>query len=230
MKFNYLSMRKMKKYGILFGLILLIIFSCKKKVIETDMGYDYFPTNIGHWAVYQVDSIYHDDFYFPSKYDSFQFQIKEIIESEFFDNSGRLTQRIERYQRANDTLPWVIKNVWVSNQTKTTAERVEENQRYVKLIFPPVLNQRWNGNNYNTIGEWEYKYTLVNEAYSISAFSFDSTLTVSQEGQNDPIINSQYGTEVYAKHIGMVYKEYVFLNKQSDAGLEYKMKLIDYSH
>ena len=37
------------------------LYSCKKDVAPpVDVGYDYFPTNVGHWIIYDVVSIVHD--------------------------------------------------------------------------------------------------------------------------------------------------------------------------
>ena len=168
------------------------------------MGYNYFPNNIGHWVVYQVDSLVWDgnNSGFLTTY---HFQIKEIIESNFNDNSGRPTQRIERYTRACDTCDWVIKNVWYSNLTKSSAEKVEENNRYIKLIFPVKLNSTWNGNAYNSLGEWDYSYTSVNVNAKVNTNSFDSTATVLQYADSNMIVKD-FSTESYAKNVGLIYK------------------------
>jgi len=129
--------------------LVLIVCSCKRETeLPVDMGYKYFPVNIGHWVIYDVDSVSHNDF--TGTVDSFKFQIREQIESVFNDNEGRPTQRIERYKRISDTSAWFIKDVWTQNLTSTTAERTEENIRIVKLIFRPEAGAKWDGNIYNT--------------------------------------------------------------------------------
>ena len=143
-------MKYLKAAPILTVFTLLFFSSCKKETeLPVDMGYKYFPVNTGHWVTYDVDSISYNDF--TGQVDSFTFQIREVVESVFTDNEGRETQRLERYKRWNDTSAWFLKDVWMVNLTATTAEKVEENIRIIKLIFPPKDNEKWDGNLYNTI-------------------------------------------------------------------------------
>ena len=96
------------KYQLLLlsGLIFNL-YSCKKdSTIVLDAGYAYFPNKAGHYIIYDVDSIVHNDF--KKTVDTFRFQLKEYIESVFYDNSGRPTLRIERYTKDfNSTIPSV---------------------------------------------------------------------------------------------------------------------------
>lgn len=212
-----------------FGYILisfLFITSCKDDSSETiDLGYTYFPVNIGHWVIYDVDSVV----YGTSDTTAYSYQIKEYIESAFTDNTGKLTQRIERYKRENDTLPWVITQVWTSNLSDLTAERVEDNQRYIKLIFPVRLNESWNANSYNNSPPTssETEYTSVDEPYSINSLSFDSTLTT--EFIYNTFISIDIAEEMYAKNVGLIYKRFFDYDIQSKIGLDYYMTISSYS-
>lgn len=235
---------KTEKYVCLFFLILLVIVSCKKDapVTQPDYGYNYFPTDIKKYVVYDVDSIVHNDF--TNTVDTFKYQIKEYIESSFIDNSGRNTLRLERYiKNHNDTIPysaisWTLKDVWYTNRTNTTAEKVEENQRYVKLIFPVAAKNKWNGNAYNTLGEQTYTYDDVNTPRTIGTLSFDSTLFVTQLNTEN-LIEKKYYTEIYAKNVGMVYKQIIDVQANNivsgvpvmnriTSGIEFKMTINSY--
>lgn len=206
------------------------VYSCKKDVAPpVDVGYDYFPINVGHWIIYDVVSIEHDA---PvNKHDTSLFQIKEVIESTFLDNENREAQRIERYIRSNSTLPWVIKDVWFSNLTTATAEKVEENARFIKLTFPISLGKTWDGNNFNSQDIWNYEYTEVDVSYTINNLSFDSTVTVLQIDEEN-LIEKNYALEIYAKDVGMIYKELILLETEVDGtitiGSELTMKLGSY--
>src|ERR1051326_1610852 len=68
---------------------LYLIPSCKKDAPAPDLGYGYAPINVGHWVIYQIDSTAEDDQTVGRK--TYQFQIKEVIESIFTDNQGRPT-------------------------------------------------------------------------------------------------------------------------------------------
>src|SRR6266481_1017842 len=94
--------------GILFLLFVLTsgFFSCKKDAIPPpDMGYNYFPNQVGRYVIYNVDSFYYAGI--PVVIDTFKFQIKEKIESMFTDNEGRPSIRLERYIKYyNDTVSY----------------------------------------------------------------------------------------------------------------------------
>jgi len=219
--------------------LILIVFatilfwsSCKKETVEpVEMGYKYFPVNIGHWAIYDVDSISYNDF--TGLIDSFKYQIKEIVESDFIDNQGRTSQRLERYIRLSDTSAWTIKDVWFETLTASTAERVEENLRMIKLVFPISDSFEWNGNNYNIIGEQKYSYQDVFTPALINNISMDSTVTVMQKN-SQTLISEDYQKEIYAVHVGMVYKKYVALEKQPTgtitSGIDYSYTLRSYGN
>ena len=86
-----------------------------------DLGYNYFPADIGVWVVYDVDSIVYNDF--TDSVETYNYQIKEIVESAFIDGEGRETRRLERYIRLTDTLPWSINDVWFANRTASRAAK-----------------------------------------------------------------------------------------------------------
>jgi hypothetical protein len=134
--------------------------------------------------------------------------IREVIESVFTDEQGRPTLRIERYKRSSDTSQWIIKDVWFANRTASTAEKVEENIRYLKLIFPVKEGDEWNGNIYNTLDEWNYEVLEADAPYQAEFFLFDSAATVLQ-ADAPTMIGRDYALEVYACGVGMVYKKFI---------------------
>jgi len=68
-----------------FVLACIAIASCKKDETVPDLGYGYYPAAIGTYVVYDVDSFVYNDF--THKIDTFQFQVKEIIDSSFIFRS-----------------------------------------------------------------------------------------------------------------------------------------------
>jgi hypothetical protein len=195
--------RLTNNFLILFFLIFLS--SCKQETITpVDLGYSYFPTDTGHWVIYDIDSTYYNDF--TGSAENYHYKIKELIASSYLDNENRLTQRIERY-KCTDSVNWHLIKVWASNRTSSTAEKVEENVRFVKLVFPIVDEKTWNGNADNTLGEQDYEYKNVFKPYTMNGVTFDSTITVIQENDTNNFVYSKYIVEVYAKNIGMIFKQ-----------------------
>ena len=219
----------MKQFtGIVFFLLILFcdLFSCKKDAAIPDMGYNYYPDKVGTYVVYDVDSFYYNGFNLNAvthfaEIDTFKFQVKEKMESVYFDNQNRPTIRLERYKRYyNDStpynsLPWILTDVWAENRTATTAEKVEENVRYIKLSFPLKENKSWNGNVQNTQDAQEYNYEFIDRPRTYGILHFDSALQVTQ--MDDHLVNRiahQYKIEQYARNIGLVYKQYIDVGSQ----------------
>lgn len=202
--------------GFSVGLILFFAFSsCKKdEVIHTaGPSYQYAPTDTGMWILYDVDSTYYSAVTIPPA-TNYKFQVLERIDSTYLDNQGRPTQILQRFRRDSTNGAWYPgTTIWNSTLTLSAYERVEENIRYVKLGFPINLNTTWNGNAYNTIPEDIYGYDDIHVAYSIGSFNFDSTLIVTR-GQPPNAIERKNGQEIFANHVGMIYKEYYDLDIQ----------------
>lgn len=216
-------------------LILLIFFavqySCKKDstLPPVDMGYDYFPTTQGKWIIYQVDSIHYNDFTNTS--DTFHFQIKEFIESKFLDGNSRQSERIERSSRIDNSQPWTLSNVWFSTLTNSRAERNEENIKYIKLTFPITVSSNWDANAFNTLEKQECRYKDLYKTFFVDSLRFDSTITV-QKDDFLTFIGRDFEKEVYAKHIGMIYREAIHVewdsNQKITKGVNYKYRIVSY--
>lgn len=213
---------------VVFTLTMTASFiSCREETINpVDVGYDYFPSAPGHWAVYETDSAFYDGFHHIVRIS--HFITKDSIESTFIDNSGRSAQRIERYIKY-DSMPFFLKEVYSSNLTSLTAEKTEDNNRIIKLVFPVREDQVWNGNAKNTLGEQEYKYEKIFEPFTVNGISFDSTVTVINcKDSNLIFVKIQF--EVYAKNVGLIYKKYRDVKKFPDAANDSVISGVDYSY
>ncbi len=215
---------KIKYTLVIVSVFGILFFSCKKESQPVVyLGYDYFPNKVGHYIIYQCDSIIFDPYSNKTpQFDTFQYQIKEVIDSIYPNNSGEPTQRIVRYKRTDNTIPWsnilIPEKVWTGNLFSSDALRQEDNYVYIKLVFPMTLNETWNGNSSNTLGDWEYKYTSLHTPATINGNHFDSTLTVLQRN-NANFFQYQYYEEQYAAGIGMIYKEVIDYSDTSFASI-----------
>lgn len=222
----------LKRKNLLF-LLLLFNFACKKdKTITFDVGYNYQPVEVGDTWIYQADSIIYDEFTKDSIH--LRFQIKEWIESEFTDNSGDIAYKLLKYKRTDETFPWKFQRAFVIKKTPERIERVEENTRFVKLIFPVKELSSWNVNAYNDSTAQTYKYKDINKKLKIGNYTYDSTMMVLQKEKIN-IIETYKEKERYAKNIGMVYKESIFRNTDStqlpifNEGVEYYLNLLSFT-
>ncbi|HMN07040.1 MAG TPA: hypothetical protein PKD45_15100 [Flavobacteriales bacterium] len=169
-----------------------------------DMGHAYFPTDTGRWIEYAVDSVWRNDD--AAQWDSLHYMLREAITNNFADAQGRNAQRLLRARLDTATGTWVPKDVWWQVRTHLNAERAEENQRRVKLVFPPRTGQYWNTNATNTGRSYELTFQEVDVPWSMNGMSFDSTLLVKTTYLNNAVRTNTY-YERYAKHVGLVYRQ-----------------------
>lgn len=196
------------------AILIAFLASCDNEPVETPevfTGQEYFPLSTGNTLIYKVTEITIDK---PSDYyDTTVYYLKEITDSAFLDNENDTAYRIERYTSISQVYNWIIHSVWEAKLTETTAEKVEENYRIVKLRFPVKQGVTWNGNIYNESEFQEYKISSVNEPYNFGTFSFDSCLTVVHDSSSS-LIHKDLAYEVYALNVGLIYKEKTYLNSQ----------------
>ncbi|MBX7224391.1 MAG: hypothetical protein K1X55_00035 [Chitinophagales bacterium] len=215
----------MRHLSIIFIVLTLFVLSCQKDSSEDFIlryGYEYFPDEEGNYVIYNVDSITYNDFFNPVLVTRKSFQLKEVIGESFTDLSGRPSKKLYRYTRENASSTWNIADVYYQTLNKNTAEKVEENLRYIKLVFPIKSGKEWSGNifinpadNLSYLEDWTYQMQAVDEPFSNAALSFDSTLTVLQQ-YDSSAINLTSSKEVYAKGAGLVYKELKVLTSQNN--------------
>lgn len=213
----------------LFLLTLVVLTSCKeKRGSETDLKQEYFPTTRGLWIEYDVTDIRHD-----VQSDTSIYQLREIIAGDFIDDEGRLAQRIERFWRPDSTQQWEIKDVWTAVRQANRAEKTEEDVRFIKLGFPVDFFKTWNGNAFNTGKEWEYYYKKVDDTLTVGGIFFDTIAEVNQRN-NINFAEYEIASEIYAKHIGLVYKRLIDLDVNNGnpadiiKGIEYTQVVTDY--
>lgn len=210
-----------------------------------DIGHSYFPVEIGKWVLYEVDTAWRDDIIGPIGAGELSYVLRDVNESIFIDEGGREAVRVER-QRQTGTGSWAMKDVWSRVQLPQFAEQNEENVIFIKHNFPIREGKMWDGHARATPGSifeiygeenipssWDFTYQDVDRPYSIGSLTFDSTVTVLQIDRPVPAGTSIYSVEVYAKHVGLIYKKLTLYRTQSvgaadTVGYEFEMRAIDF--
>jgi len=224
-----MNLRSKLFFGITF-IAIVSLHGCKKND-PVDMHYDYFPMEQGRYITYSVREINIDDALGLNE--TLYYYIKTKIGDTITDNEGRVARRYERYFRDSLNQPWVLQDIWSCIITSGKAELVEENQRTIKLVFAPTKYKEWNCNAYNMLKKLDCYYSEIHEPASINGFSFESTVTVDLQDQED-FVDHRRQYESYAKGIGMYhkyYKDFHFSNLDTTnvvKGKELIMRLIDY--
>ena len=114
----------------------------------------------------------------------------------------------------------------------------EGNISFVKLRLPVTSGTRWNANTFNALGPDEYVYADIGASAVLGGMTFENTLTVRQEENDDPIVFRDMRSEVFAEGVGLVFKEVIQLNyctedaclgqQKVDHGLEMTMTIKAY--
>jgi hypothetical protein len=188
----------------LFILILpfLLLASCKKDQ-NTDIiyGYQYFPTDLGKYVVYDVMDILHDDL--AGIHDTNYYQIKEVMGEEDIDLEGETFNKLYRYTRLSDTLTWQLQDVWVVKKTSKSVEVVEENSRVIRMAFSISYDQYWDCNALNNNYQEQCFYADIYEAKTIGNIPYDSTVVVERTNFIS-FIEQLRSYDVYAANVGKI--------------------------
>lgn len=196
-----------------FVLIFTIFFlACKKENPSSPVNYkyNYFPLKQGLQRIYKVVDITIDTAI--NKFDTINYELKEVYDSSFVDNSGNIAWRLERYKRDDSTQQWIISDVWENQVVNNQAHSIEENYRYIKIVFPPKKNETWNGNAFNTLESQSYSIYAFDEPVTVNQLFFDSVITVYQEN-NETLINKYFTFEQYAKNVGLINKTVIAVDQ-----------------
>lgn len=210
-------------------LLTIGITGCKKQTEQlavTPLS-DYTALQPGKVLIYHLDSTLLDAS--GSQLVNAAYLVKDSTGGQYTDNTGRPSYTIFRF--ITDTLnanPWQPLLTYYITPTSTAVETVDDNNlRFVSLAQPVQEGFTWNGttyidtrsatSNYQYMDGWQFAYQNVNKPYTVLKGAIDSTVTVLQvddtspPGPFDPDSYQQrnYSTEVYAKGVGLIYKEFL---------------------
>lgn len=235
------------KYQITWLCIIFLLCSCEPNPERPsgDPVDAYFPLRVGAYSIFQVDSTVIQ--FNVEQLNAFQLRVS-VVDS-FQNATGGITYLIQREKRSNEEMPWIPAGTWSARKTLKEGIVSEGNISYVRLKFPPNVNLTWNGNEFNSEGGTDNcPASGPCDLYKVSAqsdsFSTDEGLTVgpvveiTQSNDPDVLVKYDVRKEVYAKNVGLVYKEITLLDYCTqgncfgqqivNAGLRYKQELLEY--
>lgn len=221
----------MKKLLFLLG-TLFVMGACNRNgdsTVTPQIGTQYFPLKIGQTWVYKVDSIAYDDNGPTQAIDTFYYQYKEQVTEATTDDMGQPLYLINRYYRLHDSDTWQQVRNYSAQVIDNKAQRVEENTRYVKLVFPLKSRNTWNGNMFNAKGSQIYKLIDFEFPYTFQSSSYKSVKVEQANILN--FIEEIKRYEKYAENIGMVELLYDSLNTQTTGtkGFRYRLNLMSFT-
>lgn len=202
------SVKHFLKY---FFFVMVVAAACNddSDSIITESGLDYFPLQTGNYYIYNIDETIYSEVA-PVQNKIYQMKV-EVMDS-FPTPDGTYTYVLSRMTRDNETDVWLDLDTWSTRANNLELVVNEGNTPYLKLVFPLHEGKEWNGNKYNNFGEDKYQLTSFGEPFELEETNFENTLTVTQENNDDVIVYHDIRKEVYAKDIGLVYREIMQLS------------------
>ncbi|MBL3657305.1 hypothetical protein [Fulvivirga sediminis] len=220
-------------------LIFIVFAACRSEDADPDnsrLGLDFYPIEVGTFQVYQVDRI---DYRITGEIERSSYELKVEVVDSFYNQTGTLTYITHQSKRSDKNTDWQFSTAWPVRITPYQIVQTEDNIPYIKLSLPIENGKEWDGNASNTYEEDIYKMDSINSLY-ITPLSdtINSTLTVIQSDNQDFTVQQDRRYEIYARSIGLVYKEDISLQYCTDPkcigqqqvieGKEYRQYLIDY--
>lgn len=188
----------------LSAILSLTLMQCKKETESVSGGgKEYYYYKKGDERDYVVDSSYYE--WTTGNYKQYQLLVTEKVVDTFTDLQGNLALRIEQYvsRDSGRSYQFYALNPIVANSSGL--QRVEQNQRYVKMITPVKDKKKWNGNAFNNFGYQEYKFSGVAIPYHNGRHRFANCVQVIQQ-DDSTLISSDRNVEVYGRDTGLVYR------------------------
>ncbi|HSC52545.1 MAG TPA: hypothetical protein VLC98_02935 [Phnomibacter sp.] len=209
-------------------LLAVVLHSCDESKLELESPpiASYFPTTVGKYITYRLDSTVPTQFGMDTTVHSYR--VRDSYDAEIVDGLGRKAFRVFRtISNVAGTLPYLPSSTFSATPVaEDWMEWTENNLRFMKLRFPIQEGFIWRGNSFidatslnspvRYLAEWEYTYQNVGQPFSVGGKTYPNTITILQrdevlpEGPYNPAYYKQwnYSVEVYAEGIGLIYKNF----------------------
>ncbi|GAB1449743.1 hypothetical protein MASR2M44_27750 [Bacteroidota bacterium] len=198
--------------------LLVTLISCKTEETAVPIAYDYVVLDSGASWIYSYDSLAFNDN--SNTVDTFELFLKEQI-------SGNIQLQTERYLIMDrfvgtDTLEMTQRESAFLLLTSNSFERIDQNQRRIKLIFPVQDGRVWNGNAWNDLGRQNFSLKLIPQLQLASGKSYTEIAEVN-EANTVNVIETNFERSWYARGIGLIKREDTRLQTQSGKTSGYKI-------
>ncbi len=200
-------------------LFLLLLVGCQSQEVRPKgAATDYFPLRVGAFWVYNVLETFISEV--NGQAGSF-YELKVVV-SDSIQSSGQVTYVMHRFKRTDASQAWTPIETWSARKSQFQVVLQEGNISYVKLAFPLVDGKSWNGNSFNNLGGTDlcpdgsfacenYVVADLAKQFEGNGVSFDNSVTIVENNDNDPIVKQDVRKSVYAKSTGLVYYEVTIL-------------------
>lgn len=231
--FKYLVRSRIQWLSILMsGVFLTCTYS--KFIPEPN---SYFPLDTDFYTVYKISETKYP---INSQPISKTYYLKQQLSSVADENSDSGTKKfqLQRFKKNSLQAEWQLDSIWIGTISLNNLIISENNQRYIKLVFPFKKNTIWNTNELNTFGKSEIKYSEELSNQTVNGLVFTDCINAVAKADSNLLIKQVFN-EIYAPKVGLIIKEQTKLDycqstpdcigkKIINFGYTYKQELIDY--
>lgn len=210
---------------VLFSLVLMT--ACEPEFIpasQAEVEMDFVPLDSLTTWEYRMDSIIFDNE--GLTVDTFVSYRQERLAGVFTDSEGKEAHRLIISKKVDWNDEYKETDLWTTQINDAGFQRKEENLNFVKLIFPVVLGETWDGNQFLdttkvfVAGEelrmytnWKYEYDSRHDSMTVRGEVFNDVLRVFQ-ANNTNALHRRYSVEHYAKGVGLIRRDMEILDTQ----------------
>lgn len=209
------------KKQLFFLVVLVVCVSCNNNdaSVPALTGKDYFPTDSGRYWIYNVHEIKYNNDTIDTTY-----QRKDLIYNSYrFQNTT--IYELYRFYKPATAADWPLQpdSVWSFTTDNNQITIKESNIEYVRLVFPIANGDTWDGNAKNTMLKDEYTVSNFGKPYAVGSLYFPETVDIVEEHSWN-FVNKRYRDRIYAKNVGLIYKNYDQLNYDPTQIGQYKIE------
>ncbi len=188
-----------------------MLLGCEEEITQPNpdlSGPGFYPLAIGNFWIYDVERIEIK----ALENDTAIFQLREVITDTIVSALGDITYLLNRETRETENDPWSADSLWTVRNTGQSLVVTENNVPFVKLVFPVVEGQTWDGNTFNNKGNKSYRFDPVVSSDLPEEFqgSSDSIrfIKTTISDITSAIVGTDRRFEIYADGIGLIEKDY----------------------
>lgn len=222
-------------YFLFIVLVFELVGACDSgSEVPADDTRAYYPLRKGLYQIYDVERTE----YVLGNPTTIIYQLKTVVVDSFLNPQNNYTYVLHRSLRYNESDAWQYIDTWSVRTAMNETVLQLENLSVVTLQYPVRAALAWNSNVYNTLEKNIFSIESFRTEELIGENSFDDCVTIRQADNDDYIVFLDQRKEIYARNVGLVYKDSTALQyctqndclglQQVEQGVVYKQIIRSY--